>query len=372
MRSPSDPVAAHLDWYFTARAKGEAAPAEIESHFAPEYRWEWGSPRDPGALEAWFGRWRDLWSEIVDIVELGPQRRLVTTRFGGGGVARIWFEFEAAYPYRILRTATSEAKFTEEEADIARHTAVEATDDGRWQATIHPSFTTPGGPIGGYLAALALRAAGAATDLPVPRSLACHFAHVGAAGPLTIDVVRLRRGRRLESLRVELVQGDVTLLSALVWASTLPSEPAQVDREVPRAAPSAAPAFERTVCLFGAVEIALDPATRSAECRTDGFSADDGPWLHAARLLLPFDWLAVESVGWSGGRGGLPSHQLQTLDTTFTFVNAGRHTPLARATATVFTDDADVSTASVDFWNEHGHHLGRGTQQVLRRRIVAR
>lgn len=82
--------------------------------------------------------------------------------------------------------------------------------------------------------------------------------------------------------------------------------------------------------------------------------------------------LASRRVGGLLDRDALPSHQLQTLDTTFTFVNTGGHRPLARATATVVTEDADVSIASVDFWNEHGHHLGRGAQQVLRRRIVTR
>lgn len=369
MPSPSEAIVDHLDWYFTARAKGEATPAEVDAHFAPAYRWDWGSPRDPRALEAWFSRWRELWSEIVEVVDLGPNCRVVATRFGGGGIARIWFEFEDEQPHRILRTATSEAKFAEEDADIVAHTTVTAGDRGGWTAEIHPAFTTPGGPFGGYLAALALRAAGAATDLAVPRSLACHFAHVGAAGPLDVRVESLRRGRRLESLAVDLAQYGQTLVSALVWASAEASSPGtDDDRPTPTE-----PRVQRTATLFGgAVEIGIDPSDNAARCRTAGFDDGEGPWLHAARLLLPFDWLAVQSVGWSAGPGGLPGHQLQTLDTTFTFVNAADHTPGASATTSLIAEDGDVSTVAVDFWNDHGRHLGRGTQQVLRRRIGSR
>lgn len=368
MPSPSDAISGHLDWYFTARAKGEATSAEIDAHFAPEYRWDWGSPREPAALEAWFGRWRDLWSEIVEVTDLGMHRRVVATRFGGGGVARIWFEFEEASPHRILRTATSEARFATEDADIARHTAVVRAEDGRWSASIHPSFTTPGGPFGGYLAALALRAAEAATDLSVPRSLACHFAHVGHAGPLDVDVVQLRRGRRLESLRVELAQDGAPLVSALVWAAA--GTAAGSDDGEASAVTGSVP--DRAVRLFGgAVQIGLDAATGGARCMTAGFGPGESAWLHAARLLLPFDWLAVQAVGWAAGPSGLPDHQLQSLDTTFTFVNGDDHTPAAQARTSLVAEDGDVTTVSVDFWNDTGRPLGRGTQQVLRRRIGA-
>ena len=98
-------------------------------------------------------------------------------------------------------------------------TAVEAVDGGagRFRARLARDWET-WGPNGGYLASVALRAAGAATDLPRPATFSCLFLGVGAFEDVDIDVVSLRRTKRAEALRVDIVQGDRTLLEAHVWA----------------------------------------------------------------------------------------------------------------------------------------------------------
>ena len=73
-------------------------------------------------------------------------------------------------------------------------------------------------PQGGYLMAMVLRAAGAATEFRKPLSLVCHFLSVPKVGPAEIQVTSLRKTRIAESLRVSLVQEGRLFLEAMLWA----------------------------------------------------------------------------------------------------------------------------------------------------------
>jgi acyl-CoA thioesterase len=73
------------------------------------------------------------------------------------------------------------------------------------------------GPNGGYVAAIALRAAMARSRLPRPASFQCHFLSVGEFAPVDLRVQALGGGKRAESLRVEVVQNQRLLVAATVW-----------------------------------------------------------------------------------------------------------------------------------------------------------
>src|SRR5262245_45819237 len=62
------------------------------------------------------------------------------------------------------------------------------------------------GPKGGYVAAVALRAAGAFTALQRPATFAGHFLNVAEFDDVNLDVTRLRAAKRAESLRVSMTQ----------------------------------------------------------------------------------------------------------------------------------------------------------------------
>ncbi len=72
------------------------------------------------------------------------------------------------------------------------------------------------GPNGGYLAAIALRAAGAEAAIPRPASFSGHFLSVAEFEPVELEVAVVHRGRRSESLRVSLRQRGRPVLEALV------------------------------------------------------------------------------------------------------------------------------------------------------------
>jgi acyl-CoA thioesterase len=87
---------------------------------------------------------------------------------------------------------------------------------GRLRATLSPDWAV-WGPNGGYLAAIALRAAMSESRLPRPASFQCHFLAVGRFAPVEIRVERLGGGKRAESLRTDIEQDDRLLLAATTW-----------------------------------------------------------------------------------------------------------------------------------------------------------
>lgn len=101
-------------------------------------------------------------------------------------------------------------------ADFERDTRVEG-GAGRYRAELSRAWEI-WGPMGGYVAAVALRAAGAQTALRRPASFTCQYLNVAAFEPVDITVESLRASRRAEALRVSMAQHDRPILEALVWA----------------------------------------------------------------------------------------------------------------------------------------------------------
>jgi acyl-CoA thioesterase-2 len=103
--------------------------------------------------------------------------------------------------------------------DIAQDTAVTPVDGGltRFTAEVSPDWEI-WGPEGGYVAALALRAAGAASPFARPASFFCHYLSVAAFEEVELVVTPLRSGRTVLSQRVEMVQRGRPVLDAMVWS----------------------------------------------------------------------------------------------------------------------------------------------------------
>ncbi len=87
---------------------------------------------------------------------------------------------------------------------------------GILHTSLSPSWAV-WGPNGGYLAAIALRSAIEQSRLSKPASFHCHFLAVGEFAPVEVEVTRLGGGRRAESLRADVRQGDNLLLAATAW-----------------------------------------------------------------------------------------------------------------------------------------------------------
>jgi acyl-CoA thioesterase II len=96
-----------------------------------------------------------------------------------------------------------------------RITSIPGADD-RYRAELSPNWAV-WGPNGGYVAAIALRAAMAHSRLARPASFHCHFLAPGEFAPVDVRITSMGGGKRAESLRVEITQQERLLLFASVW-----------------------------------------------------------------------------------------------------------------------------------------------------------
>jgi acyl-CoA thioesterase-2 len=99
--------------------------------------------------------------------------------------------------------------------DLAVDTALEG-GDGRYRGTLSKEWEI-WGPMGGYVASFAMRAAGKETSFGRPASFFCHYLGVAAFDEIDITVDKLRSGRTAEAMRVTVTQGERMILDASVW-----------------------------------------------------------------------------------------------------------------------------------------------------------
>jgi acyl-CoA thioesterase len=101
--------------------------------------------------------------------------------------------------------------------DFVAQTALEPIGERRYRGVLSPDWTL-WGPAGGYVSAVALRAAGEASSFRRPISYACQYVSVARFEAVELAVESLRAGKRTEALRVTMTQGERTILTAQVWA----------------------------------------------------------------------------------------------------------------------------------------------------------
>lgn len=171
------------------------------------------------------------------------------------------------------------------------------------------------GPNGGYLAAIALRAAGAVARVPRPASLHGHFLSVaGFDAPLDVEVRVVRAGRRSESLAVALSQGGKPVFEGLVRSAAegpglrhqavdLPERVGPLDRSpiqelVDEEGPPYAFWSNFEVRPVWPERFAAPRGTPYEPCFREWVrflprATFDDPWLDAARALI-----LVDTYGW--------------------------------------------------------------------------
>jgi acyl-CoA thioesterase II len=101
--------------------------------------------------------------------------------------------------------------------DLALDTVVEPVGDGHYRADVFQDWEI-WGPMGGYMAGLALRAAGAESPFARPASFFCHYLGVAAFEPVDIAVTVQRQARTACSQRVSVTQHDRPILTAELWS----------------------------------------------------------------------------------------------------------------------------------------------------------
>ncbi len=118
-------------------------------------------------------------------------------------------------------------------------TGLEPAGDGVWSAQLVDHWEVVRGPLGGYVAAVVLRALVLAVADPAraPRSMTVHFLRPPAPGPALVHARVERAGRQLSTASARLEQGG--RLCALALGAFAPPYPGPEydDRPMPQAAP---------------------------------------------------------------------------------------------------------------------------------------
>jgi len=263
-------------------------------------------------------------------------------------------------------------------ADFLADTQVERSGPGRYRAALAPCWSV-WGPYGGYVAAIALRAALSHSRLPRPASLQCHFLAVGEFAAVDLYVTTLGGSKRAESLRVEMVQDGRVLLSASVW---------MVDDGLSGYAHdfAAPPAVAKPDALRGYQELAGEeytrwyPIWRSIEGRPLTWNAPLGAaawrtWLRftdtefpdrAADALRQLFWLDLPS--WNSmlaARAGPYPYLAPNLDLTVQFHAFAPATRWMLADGEVPIAQNGLLGCVSRIWSEDGRLLATGTSKHL-------
>jgi acyl-CoA thioesterase len=180
--------------------------------------------------------------------------------------------------------------------------AVSPLGPGRWSAEIAPGWDIVGAANGGYLLAMAARAAAAAAERPDPVTVTAHYLAPGSPGPVTVETEVVKSGKRFTTVSAALVGPDRPLLQMLGSFGDL-EESTGVERL--EAGPPALPPVEDCIPIeptdtfpppfMGRVELRLPPERASAwggggSPRVEGwFRLRDGEPIDPLALLVAVD-----------------------------------------------------------------------------------
>jgi acyl-CoA thioesterase II len=249
------------------------------------------------------------------------------------------------------------------------------------RASIDPEWMI-WGPVGGYLASIALRAAGLHAEGHRPVSFSCQFLARGKAGLVNIEHDIVKPGST-QFCRVSISQEGVALLQAQICTTSKTDGPDKVDvkaTEVPL--PDALEPFADQLARYGHQAI---PFWRNVEGRQVDFRAPgdpdprggrterwlrfkdwvetDDPFLDASRALIGIDthlWAA-----YNRGLSELPRHIAPSLDLTVWFHDAAPDSAWQLTEARADFARHALLGGSARIWSEDGRLVASGGGQCL-------
>ena len=265
--------------------------------------------------------------------------------------------------------------------DFIRDTAVRRGPDGALQAALSEDWAI-WGPNGGYIASIALRAAG--IEAPAghrPASFSCQYLSAAAFDEIDITVEPLRRGRSAWCLNVALNQGGKLFLQAQVWTTDRAVGPDRSDAQPPAVPDHAALKDfreldpDRPIHKFWShfdskpvhylADGVVNPRGAIAEgwYRLRGFESDGDPFVDGARALLLLDTLPWPTF-WRA-EPEPPKYIAPSLDLTAWF-----HAPAFESDWLLIETCADTAAGGLihghsRIWTADGRRFASGGSQLL-------
>lgn len=267
--------------------------------------------------------------------------------------------------------------------DFERDTAVTG-GNGRYRAELSDAWEL-WGPAGGYVSAIALRAAGAHTRFPKPASYSCNYLGVARFAPIEIVVETLNAARRSEVVRVSLLQDDRCFLDATVWTidegmggfeydgAPMPELPGPEGLVAWRDLSPPPKPFRR---FWSNVEERIigetprrweervpGPPIREGWCRFRPKPTFEDPFLDAARSLL-----VIDTMGWPAfmaSQTGVPAFLGPTIELSARFHRPANDSEWLLGVTTSPIANAGTIGSTAQVWAQDGRLVASGGQTML-------
>lgn len=239
------------------------------------------------------------------------------------------------------------------------------------------------GPVGGYVAAIALRGVGQVVPGGHrPVTLSCQFLMRGAVGPVKVEVETVRPGSTA-CHNVRLIQGETIVLTAQVWTTVKSAGPSRCDITMPDVPPpEALEPFTDQLARYGHQPLPfwINVDGRQVDFRAPGLPDPRGcrterwlrfknweetvdPFLDGARALVGIDTHLWASH--NRGLSNLPDYVAPSLDLTVWFHQAipSSDWQLVEARSDLTAEALLSGTAKV--WSIDGRLIASGGGQCL-------
>ncbi|NBE92562.1 thioesterase family protein [Nonomuraea sp. KC401] len=273
--------------------------------------------------------------------------------------------------------------------DFASASDVKQVSLSAFQATLHPEWQIFG-INGGYLMATVLRAVGCLAPEARPVSMSSHFLQSASPGNADVEVVKIRDGRRAQSFRVSVTQGDRHVLEGIVLTSNSPVESPRGkwgDRQgiqhpdtLPTFQESAAKRRDKPILPFweNFERKPIEWLDYASSCAADAPvsqcwfrflpAADWGSdrWLSAARLPVLLDIGPLPAIRRGFGEGGT-RHVASSLDMHITFHEGDCSDDWLMMEGVGLAAGDGLLSGEAKVWGGQGHLLASGIQQMLYR-----
>jgi acyl-CoA thioesterase-2 len=276
--------------------------------------------------------------------------------------------------------------------DLAKDTAVTRVDEQRFTAVLSQEWEI-WGPMGGYIASVALRAAGECSPFARPATYYCQYLGVAAFDEVDVEVTTLRSARTALAQRVSISQSGKPMLEATVWSVgeveglehdavvrpdvARPQELSTIEELVIEHGLEERPTFRFWDNLEGKpLDFRTEPATAPEAPVWQGWqrfrptATFDDPWVDACRALVLIDvqsWPAAARAHW--GTEEIQRYYAPSLDLYVAF-----HEPCAQSDWLLCDGRGPVARDGLmgwdgRIWSDDLRLVASGAGQLLCRRL---
>jgi acyl-CoA thioesterase II len=257
-------------------------------------------------------------------------------------------------------------------------------EGGKFAATFSRNWEV-WGPNGGYIASIALRAAGkVAPPDHRPATFSCQYLSAGQFADVEIDVEPVRKGRNAWCLNVMLSQNAKRVLQAQVWTTNKAGGPEKIDRKMPdvphhralrtwaelQPPDAEGPHYSfwdnidgKPIAFLGRGEADPRGSVEQEWYRYRDFAPTADPFLDFARALV-----FIDTLQWPAFCRGLhepPDYVAPSMDVTAWFHSAPGAAQWLLVDAHADTATGGLIHGGVHVWSDDGRLIASGGSNLL-------